>query len=223
MEGCPSTPFTPRIRSDGSQNVPTPSSSTKSPRASPKSTQQKLDIVLKAITDVYWNISTFLYYLFRTEDVPANHREFSTLVTGEPSLSATVLVSRSPSHEAMISSLLNGTTKPRIGCILNEIWKSAINTSFLKKDSTKPTDTLFNSENSISTIQHAQVALISWSGRLLSLVAKEEADSIVSREAGLHLRARVKAGSKQSRAEEEVTWHDENAVVDMQQVFERSN
>ena len=82
-------------------NTETPASTTK--KCQPRSPAPKLKEILNAIKAANWTLSEFFYYLFGLDSEDS-----------QPIL-------RESQHKQMVTGMLNGTSKPLFGVIINLI------------------------------------------------------------------------------------------------------
>ena len=98
----------------------------------------KLNVIFNAIDQVEWDVPKFLGQLFQKEKVDER-------------------------HERVVKAMLNGTTKPYFGAVLNLIYEDAQRTNFIKSDTMTPPGTnMFVSTLSLDKIRHAYPALVTW-------------------------------------------------------------
>ncbi|KAM6503970.1 hypothetical protein JOM56_000913 [Amanita muscaria] len=127
----------------------------------PCSPAQKLKEILDSIKAANWTLSEFFFYLFRLE--------------GEDSRS----VIQGSQHKQMATAMLNGTSKPSFGVIIDLIHRNAGRVDYRKDDETSM-EKVFQPGILPENIKHARPALTVWAVRLASNLV---------RETGLHLRA----------------------------------
>lgn len=121
--------------------------------------------------------------------------------------------------DRMVTALLNGqshTSRP-FSQILEALWQRAIGTGFRKGDETAPTNGyFFTPGRSSQEHAHAHPAMAAWSCELIQELVRKESDAMISKEAGLHVRARQKAkerrGSKRTTAVTQ-RLHDQSVAV----------
>ncbi|KAH6899406.1 hypothetical protein BKA70DRAFT_1437548 [Coprinopsis sp. MPI-PUGE-AT-0042] len=187
----------------------TPSSSARTPRAKPKTTDEKVDEILNLMKTLNITLAAFLFYLFRiyVHDGIKEVMDDPAAIPDTPlPFDSPTRVKRAPIRQGVITALLNGTSKPPLGTIMKEIWKNALETSFKTSDTTAPDRTLFTLDHPLGQIQHAQVALTTFAVLLSAKNAGREAEKMVNRCNGLHLRAQVKVGGRGSNESELITW-----------------
>ena len=156
-------------------------------RRPPRSNAEKLNIIFNAIDEVEWDVPKFLAQLFLKEKVDER-------------------------HERVVKAMLNGTTKPYLGTILKLLYDDAKRTKFLKNDTSIPPGTnMFASSLSLDKIRHAYPALVTWATWLVSEKVNEEAESMIARDKGLHLRAHAKEGGRGKNEEFKVSWDKVNS------------
>ncbi|KAF6760243.1 hypothetical protein DFP72DRAFT_843737 [Ephemerocybe angulata] len=197
--------FTPSGMLEHTNESLVPETPSRAPRKAAQTDEQKFDDILKGMRAAGMTLSKFLYMLFHVDDEPT---------TSEPPLKLPQRApkekprhTRSSAHASMLASLLNGSSKPHFGVILNELWKSALITKHSKKDTTSSPGEMFDQENSsLAEVEHARVVLATWATKLVGNLAKEEGAVMTDRETGLHLRAQVKPGGRGSRMEEQISW-----------------
>ncbi|EAU82342.2 hypothetical protein CC1G_06652 [Coprinopsis cinerea okayama7 len=208
-----SIPFNPgaqtpqKPRPDGGQPPqppPPPPSASKTPRASARTAEQKVDNVLQAITDNNLNLATFLYLLFRLEKRDPRSKggldginPFDKL----PAQSDPNRATRSEKHQRMLTAFFNGTSKPHLGVILAEIWRNARETG----DSPATTHP-FEDKKPFTEIPLAIKAFATFASRAVIDMVGEEAERMVERRSGLHIRAQLKEGGRGSREDERASW-----------------
>jgi hypothetical protein len=101
---------------------------------------------------------------------------------------------------------------PYFGAILNLIYEDAQRTNFIKSDTTTPPGTnMFVSTLSLDKIRHAYPALVTWATLLVANKVNEEANNMIARETGLHLRAQAKEGGRGKSEESKVSWDKVNS------------
>ncbi|KAF8955673.1 hypothetical protein BDZ97DRAFT_1673396 [Flammula alnicola] len=109
-----------------------------------------------------------------------------------------VLVERGDTHKRVLTSFLNGTTKPHLGSILENMYDSSSRVDFRAKDRTmNPGMNMFNETHPLNEIEHGQAAMVTWAVRLVGDLVSAEAEEMTKQETGLHLRARAKAGGRE--------------------------
>ncbi|PPQ95548.1 hypothetical protein CVT26_008573 [Gymnopilus dilepis] len=143
----------------------TPSSSRKPARQDP----EKLETILAAIADVDWTVPVFLEKFFSLEDQPSK-------------------------QQRQITAMLNGTTKPYLGTVLEVIFQKAKATKFRADDESidAGTNMLAPRQQEIRNIRHAYPAMVTWAARLTGDLVNEEAKDMIAKETGLHCRAGTK-------------------------------
>ena len=144
-------PKTPAHRSaqplERSYTSPLPSSSItpSQQRKSPQSDEQKLLSILKALSDVKWNVNKFLSELFKLSDLPGDSTRKRT-----------------------VTSILNGSSKPYMASILDAIYERSLDVAFRTTDmSVEPGTNMFNPDIELHEIQHATPAMTTWAVRLV--------------------------------------------------------
>ena len=173
-------PKTPAHRSaqplQCSYTSPLPSSSItlSQQHKSPQSDEQKLLSILKALSDVKWNVNKFLSELFKSSDLPGDS-----------------------THKQTVTSILNGSSKPYMASILDAIYERSLDVAFRTTDmSVEPGTNMFNPNIELHKIQHAMPAMTTWAVRHIARVVQGESEKIVDEKAGLHLRAHAKKGGR---------------------------
>ena len=130
-----------------SYTSPLPSSSItpSQQRKSPQSDEQKLLSILKALSDVKWNVNKFLSELFKLSDLPGDSTRKRT-----------------------VTSILNGSSKPYMASILDAIYERSLDVAFRTTDmSVEPGTNMFNPDIELHEIQHATPAMTTWAVRLV--------------------------------------------------------
>jgi len=93
--------------------------------------------------------------------------------------------------------MLNGTTKPFIGEILELLWRNANRTEFRENDkSVPPGHKMFIGNATFDIIEHARTSMVTWAAKTVMKLANGEAEEMIKPEAGLNLRARTKNKSQ---------------------------
>lgn len=174
-------------------------------RARPQTKTQKMEAVLQCIKKNGFSLNSFLYNLFRLENDDAE-----AINTRPPAKSSSTRVAHSQTHTGMLTALLNGQSKPRLGTILNEIWRSSLDTKISSADRTSP-GYYFNPDVPIKDLEHGLVVLATWSASVVSKLVEEEGALMSDRGTGLHLRAQAKEGGRGSQVQDLVTWDDVDA------------
>jgi len=85
---------------------------------------KKLDMVLKTLEDIKWSPSQFVLELLRLKKI------------GQEGVAVTV--TWTDKHKWVVKTMLNGTTKPFIGEILDLLWRNANRTEFQENDKSVP-------------------------------------------------------------------------------------
>jgi hypothetical protein len=70
---------------------------------------------------------------------------------------------------------------------------------------------MFVSTLSLDKIRHAYPALVTWATLLVANKVNEEANNMIARETGLHLRAQAKEGGRGKSEESKVSWDKVNS------------
>ena len=160
-----------------SHTTPASSSTLRAPtseRKAAQSSEEKVIAILDALGKIRWTVPKFLAELFKYSDAP-----------GDTQVNRTV------------TSILNGTAKPNMATVFEIIYKRSLKVDFKKSDTTvKPGSNMFNPDLRPSDIAHATPALTTWAVRRAADVVDSEAQEMVDEKTGLHLRARVKVGSR---------------------------
>ena len=186
-------------------NTETPPSTTK--KRQPRSPAQKLREILNAIKAANWTLSEFFYYLFQLE--------------GEDSQP----IARESQHKQMVTGMLNGTSKPPFGVIINLIHQSAGYVDYRKDDETSM-DKVFQPGILPDSIKHAKPALTVWAVSLVSNLVRAEGQQMIRRETGLHLRAseKSKGGPNARTHAKHATWDavDSFSLGNMQKIAEKN-
>ncbi|KAJ3515928.1 hypothetical protein NLJ89_g1460 [Agrocybe chaxingu] len=186
-----------RLPAGTSRNLSTPSQpsplsrTSSTPRQSPRSRADKLNIVLDSLDSVGWSLPRFLEEFFKIQEKKGTEL---------------VKVKRDERHERVLTSMINGTTKPHFGTLLELVYRNACAVKFLSKDATiQPGRALFSQDLTPNDIPHALPAITTWSVRLTGFLVNEEASEMVKPDAGLHLRVQAKAGG--ASEQHKVTWN----------------
>jgi hypothetical protein len=133
-------------------------------------------VILDCIRDAGWSLSDFLFYLFRMEEErPDGLRP----------------VERASQHARMVTSLLNGASKPRMGIIIDLIHHNSARVNYRQGDKTMMSN-VFSPSVAFQDIEHAWPALSTWAVHLVAELVSAEAKVMIAPETGLHLRARGK-------------------------------
>ncbi|KDR64811.1 hypothetical protein GALMADRAFT_1353873, partial [Galerina marginata CBS 339.88] len=108
--------------------------------------------------------------------------------------------------------MLDGTSKPHIGSILEKIYRCACSVKFRENDNTVPagsSSNMFSSHLPPGEIKNARPGMITWAVRVISKEVNKEAEEMIRTETGLHLRAssKYKATSTESAEPVEVPDH----------------
>ncbi|KAF8954217.1 hypothetical protein BDZ97DRAFT_1928589 [Flammula alnicola] len=96
-----------------SHNVNVPSATPASTRKTTRTNSEKMATVLAGISDAGWTVPTFLNHFLN-------------------------LKNRTEQHERMLTAMLNGTSKPHLGTILQALFEKAESTSFRADDTSMP-------------------------------------------------------------------------------------
>ncbi|KDQ59624.1 hypothetical protein JAAARDRAFT_192126, partial [Jaapia argillacea MUCL 33604] len=172
----PSTPA--RAGSSGStSHFDPPSTGTASGRKPKQSPSQKLDHIPDAIASVQWSVSTFLQHLLWYEDAQGQ------------------AVICDACHSQVVSSLLNGQSKPFFGEIITLAYHNARREKYRTNNPTA-SGSMFVLGGVLQSIEHAELALCTWAVQLVADLVARESDVMIKLESGLHLRASSKKSSK---------------------------
>jgi hypothetical protein len=164
------TPTTPAPQRGNPQSTPATQSKKRKPARSPA---EKLGVILDCIRDAGWSLSDFLFYLFRMEEErPDGLRP----------------VERASQHARMVTSLLNGASKPRMGIIIDLIHRNSARVNYRQGDKTMMSN-VFSPSVAFQDIEHARPALSTWAVHLVAELVSAEAKVMIAPETGLHLRA----------------------------------
>jgi hypothetical protein len=145
--------------------------------------QAKEDNPIVSVQDVGWSLSEFLFYLFRMEEErPDGLRP----------------VERESQHARMITALLNGASKPRMGIIIDLIHRNSAYVNYRQGDKTM-TSNVFSPSVAFQDIEHSWPALSTWAVHLVAELVSAEAKVMIAPETGLHLRARGKDDATRQR------------------------
>ncbi|KAF8055046.1 hypothetical protein FPV67DRAFT_1545441 [Lyophyllum atratum] len=99
---------------------------------------QKLKDILSVIREADWSLSKFLYKLFQLEEEkPGGPRP----------------ITRDAQHQQMVVAMLNGTSRPRFGEILDLIRRNAKRVDYRRGDASVP-DKGFTPKLSSESIEH---------------------------------------------------------------------
>ncbi|KAH7903329.1 hypothetical protein BJ138DRAFT_1120498 [Hygrophoropsis aurantiaca] len=102
--------------------------------------------------------------------------------------------------------MLNGTSQPTMGALVELIYKNAGHVKH-RADDPAPGGSSFISGVSPSVIKHAKSALTTWAVRISADLVKKEAKQMIKSETGLHLRAEPeREHAKRRHAGSHVTW-----------------
>ncbi|KAG6907429.1 hypothetical protein DXG01_008894 [Tephrocybe rancida] len=154
----------------------------KTPRRKARNDSQKLKDILDAIQETQWSLSTFFHHLFRTQEEKPGQ---------EP-----CTIERDAQHQQMLSALLNGSSKPQFGQLLDLIYKNAQGVGYRRGDNTVPSGPFtFSPDLSHTEVSHAYPAMTLWAVRLVSNLVRSEGEKMIQPDAGLHLCVSVKPDS----------------------------
>jgi len=116
-------------------------------------------------------------------------------------------VVRESQHKQMVTAMLNGTSKPSFGVIIDLIHRNAGHVDYRKDDETSM-DKVFQPGILPDNIKHAKPALTVWAVRLVANLVRAEGQQMIMRETGLHLRAseKSKGGPNTRMQAKRATW-----------------
>ncbi|KAF8056184.1 hypothetical protein FPV67DRAFT_1731334 [Lyophyllum atratum] len=146
-------------------------------RRTPRSDAQKMKDILNVMREADWSISKFLHHLFRLEN-------------------------RDEQHQQMVVGMINGTSKPRFGEILQLIYENAKRVDYRKGDKTATKIVIqkkFAPDLWPEVLHHAEPAMNVWAVRLVADLVRNEGKVMVKPDTGLHLRASAKPEMERTR------------------------
>ncbi|KAI0054730.1 hypothetical protein BV25DRAFT_1996352 [Artomyces pyxidatus] len=183
----PTVPSPSRSTTDDLQ-TPAASPSTE-PRRSPRTTEEKLDDVLKVISATGWSLGEFLYHLFqRVEETQSKPRSKRP----DPVAAAAAAAERVNRRSQVLRKFLSGEGNYKPLLIITLIY----NHKFSRPSSEyNDDDHYFSHTIPSSDIDFAKPALTTWALELLVQQVRRESNRLVSREAGLRARASTKKRS----------------------------
>ncbi|KDR68077.1 hypothetical protein GALMADRAFT_146569 [Galerina marginata CBS 339.88] len=193
-------PETPRHASTSRQPTAIPSSQqpqTAKKRRTALSSKQKINKILEMLEEYDWNFPRLLEEFFKRF---------------EEKKGEIVPVERTEKHQRVLNAMLDGTSKPHIGSILEKIYRCACSVKFRENDNTVPagsSSNMFSSHLPPGEIKNARPGMITWAVRVISKEVNKEAEEMIRTETGLHLRAssKYKATSTESAEPVEVPDH----------------
>ena len=139
-------------------NMGAPPSTTK--KCQPHSPTQKLKEILDCIKAANWMLSKFFYYLFQLESD-----------NSQP-------IVQESQHKQMVTRMLNGTSKPSFGVIIDLIHWNAGHVDYRKDDETS-LDRVFQPGILPDSIKHAKPALTVWAVHLVSSLVQAEGQQMI--------------------------------------------
>lgn len=137
----------------------------RTPRKRARVPSQKLKDILDSIKAANWTLSDFFFYLFRLEEKRDGH---------EPQP-----VVQDSQHTQMLTALLNGTSKPCFGVIINLIHRNSGHVDYRRGDRTSM-EKVFQPGILPEDIEHAKPALTVWAVQLVADLVRVEGQKTVA-------------------------------------------
>ncbi|KAG6915753.1 hypothetical protein DXG01_010020 [Tephrocybe rancida] len=148
--------------------------------------KEKIASILSAIADAGWSLSMAFYKVFQIYDDRCGKEEEHIV--------------RDIRHQQMVVAMLQGTSKPTFGQILELIHQNAKVVGYRQSDTSMPNrGATFDPALSPESIKHADPAITAWAVHLIADHVQHESKKMINVETGLHLRAWSKADTTRKR------------------------